>query len=673
MRNKTKKRSFVLAVVVVLLAVIFCVTNPNFFYGIDAAGTKTLMRPVAPLCLILTAALVVLLLIQKETSRKTGWFLSVAALFIWPFLDFLISETAMNTGCEIRSMRIYRIVMNVWFYYLMEGIILAITLDIRNAVEGGAIFMGIFSAANIYLMEFRQIPLYMTDFVDLKTAGDVAGNYRLNLTPHILLLILFVLFTFAAVHCIWPGKRLYIQKRRGLLRVTGLILASLLIGWTTWYMAFSKLPQRHGVGLSSFRPIKSYKNNGGILTFFRSGCMLVVTKPDGYGPESVQALNKKYVSDKVDQEKKTPNVIVIMDEAFADLQKVGNFETNEDVLPFVHSLKENTVKGDLYVSVFGGHTANTEYEFLTGDSYALCPSGTPYMLYVRDQMPTLTTYMEQRGSQGNIAIHPFTASNYNREKVYRYFGFDQFLSFPDFQGVSLVRDFVSDQADFERIIAEYQKAKASSNAPFYLFNVTMQNHSPYNTDFDNLPETIRITSDHVEDKDQAERYLNLIHLSDEAAKNLVGYFKGIDDPTIIVMFGDHEPGLSGAFYESILPKKRSQMSDKEEMDLYHTPFFIWANYDIPEEEDVKISANYLQTKVKEIAGLDLTGYDKFLKQLHEQIPVICKSGYLDNKGGYYKVKDKTSPYWPQINEYWTLTYNHLFGRNGRASLFELAE
>jgi phosphoglycerol transferase MdoB-like AlkP superfamily enzyme len=303
----------------------------------------------------------------------------------------------------------------------------------------------------------------------------------------------------------------------------------------------------------------------------------------------------------------------------------------------------------------------------------LCPSGTPYMLYVRDQMPNLTTYMEQRGSQGNIAIHPYTATNYNREKVYRYLGFDQFLSLPDFQGASQVREFVSDQADFERIITEYQAAKASSDAPFYLFNVTMQNHSPYDKDYENLPETIRITSDYVEDKDQAERYLNLIHLSDEAAKKLVEYFKGVNDPTIIVMFGDHEPGLSDAFYESILPKKRSQMSNKEEMDLYHTPFFIWANYDIPEEEGVKISANYLQTKVKEIAGLDLTGYDKFLKQLHEQIPVICKSGYLDSKDGYHEVKDKTSSYWPQINEYWTLTYNHLFGRNGRASLFKLTK
>ena len=61
---------------------------------------------------------------------------------------------------------------------------------------------------------------------------------------------------------------------------------------------------------------------------------------------------------------------VILNEAFSDLAVRGNFTTNEDYMPFIHSLQqgaENTRTGYLNVSVLGGNTANTEFEFLTGN------------------------------------------------------------------------------------------------------------------------------------------------------------------------------------------------------------------------------------------------------------------------------------------------------------------
>ena len=89
-----------------------------------------------------------------------------------------------------------------------------------------------------------------------------------------------------------------------------------------------------------------------------------------------------------------------MDEAFADLQAVGDFRTSEDVMPFYHSLTKNTVKGFSYVSVFGGQTANTEFEFLTGLSKAFVPaSATPYQLYIKSLLPGLTTHLGKQDYQ----------------------------------------------------------------------------------------------------------------------------------------------------------------------------------------------------------------------------------------------------------------------------------
>ncbi len=607
---------------------------------------------------------------MKRISRKMGWALSLPALFIWPVLDFLVSEMVLHTGCDYLHLGMYKILLNIWFYCLIEGIILALTLNIRIAIEGGAVGMGIFTAANVYLMAFRQIPLYMTDLVDIGTAAEVAGAYDFGLTKELIWLLIFVIATFIIGHLIWPFGRKYILRFRWLWRLVLIPVVTACTLWTAWFMLYSPNPKWHGVQISAFRPIKSYQANGAILTFMRSSNNLIVKKPDNYSKQEVEELDARYPSDEA-KAQSVPNLIVIMNEAFSDLQEVGDFDTNQAVMPFIDSLEEDTIKGDLYVSVFGGHTANTEYEFLTGDSFGLCPTGTPYVLYIKNQMAGLTTYMEDLGSAGNITMHPNAASNYNRAKVYQHFGFDTFLTEGDFGECERVRGHVSDRADFTRIIEEYEQVRSQSDEPFYLFNVTMQNHSPYDSGDDNLPQEIKITTDGVADRESAERYLNLVHLSDAAVGELVEYFAAVDEPTMIVMFGDHEPGLSDAFYDSILPKLRAEMSDEEEMDLYKTAFFIWANFDIEEEEDAKISANYLQTAIKEAADLPMTGYDKFLADLREDLPLFTGQGYYDKDGQYYRVKNRKSPYWEKVNQYWTLVYNHLFDRENRANMFTL--
>ncbi len=662
------------AVLLVVLSVLVFWRNPSWFYVTDAEGNRTLQTAYVFLTggMILVSLICLVLPLRLHLPRRLGWIVSLAALFIWPVLDYCISEMAMNTGCKYLEIYRYSIAMNIFLYCVVEGLIGAMTLNLRTAVEGGSILAFVFSAVNIYLMEFRQIPLYITDLVDIRTAGDVAASYRLNLTKGIWLLILFLLTTCLVMHRIWPSKQKYIQKKRGLIRALLSIGALAVTLYTGYYLICTKKPAAHGVSISSFRPIKSYRKNGGLLTFVRSGKFLIVEKPEGYSTEAVEALDAVYTSDSADADTPTPNLIIIMNESFADLQDVGSFETNQEVLPFWNSLEENTVKGSLYVSVFGGHTANTEYEVLTGDSYALCPSGTPYVLYVKDGMENLTTGMKALGYQGNLAMHPAAKTNYNRESVYSDFDFDRFISIKDFEDPQKVRRYVSDEEDFNRIIEEYEAAKAQSDDPFYMFNVTIQNHGGYGADDRNLPQEIQITSEGVESQEKAERYLNLIHLTDQELEKLIGYFEEVEEPTVIVMFGDHQPGLSDAFYDSILETPQSEMSKKEQLSLYKTPFMIWANYDIEEEQDVTLSANYLQTKIKQVIGLPLTGYDKFLAQLQEKLPVFTAVGLLDAEGNYYSVSDEDCPYAEDIRQYEYLVYNHLFDTKNRAALFSPA-
>ena len=499
------------------------------------------------------------------------------------------------------------------------------------------------------------------------TAMNVVGNYKysLDLTRTITLL---GLITWCIL--LFRVKRLRLPK--GKKRISAILGSAAICFASFWIMIYTPVmtvTPMH-VTVNTFRPIKSYRKNGCVLTFMRSIQLMIIHKPDGYSANAAEEIAAPYRSETSSGNAKTPNVIAIMDEAFADLQAVGDFRTSEDVMPFYHSLTKNTVKGFSYVSVFGGQTANTEFEFLTGLSKAFVPaSATPYQLYIKSFLPGLTTHLGNQDYQGMLAFHPFRANGYNRNHVYPNLGFSDFISLKDLDvsASDKIRNFVSDAADFQVIIDQYEQAKKKSNAPFYLFNVTMQNHSGYDQDFDNLDMPISI--EEKCDDPELKRYLNLIHHSDTALKSLIEYFSKQEDPTVIVFFGDHEPGLSNEVYSKILGKNVEKLSAEENMNLYKTPFLIWANYDIEEQENVNISMNYLSTLMLESTGMKLSPFNQFLLDIHKQIPVLTTNGYFGEDGSYYSLKDESSPYYESLRKYQILQYNDLFDKKKRIENF----
>lgn len=628
---------------------------------------------------LLLAAVFMFVFHRKKKVKKPEGILNILfngfLLVVFPMITFIMVEYAIGLNAGALSLKRAYIIRNYGLYFIVEALFYAVTLHTSAAMIACASWGTFLAGVNVYLLRFRSAPLYATDLLDVRTAANVSGGYDYTPTRPLVAMFLFLGTTIAlGFVCIAnvPHKS---RRKAWFLRLVLTVCALGLL-----YVGVGKARQ---VKVRMFNTTKTYRTRGACLAFVASSKYLKVEKPEGYDADKVEELAEKYQSDPAGDGAVTtlkdgdgfasPNVIVVMDEAFSDLQDVGQFETNEDPIPFWHSLKENTIRGNAYVSVHGGHTANTEYEFLTGDSYSFIPAGTtPYQVYIKRYMPTMTSVLEQEGYQGNIAMHPFWKTGYNRQNVYPHFNFEKCLWYEDFTDPVLVRNFISDQSDFDRIIQEYEAARAQSDAPFWMFNVTMQNHSSYDKDFDNLPKTIEITSD-VEGKDQAERYLNLTRLTDDALKNLLSYFEGVDDPTVIVMFGDHEPGLPNSFYSSICGRKVGDMTDEEQMDLYKVPFIIWANYDIPEEDGIVTSINYLQPMMAEKLGLRQTGYSKFLNDMAKSVPVVNGIGYYGEDGKFYDNDDIKSPYYEKLLEYDYLTYNHLFDAKNRSDIFDLKE
>ena len=568
---------------------------------------------------------------------------------------------------SIRPSCLLRFGVTAFLFYIVMGFLFALTGSMRFSGCFLCIFSIIFSLTNYFTTTFRGIPILASDLTIMGTAMNVVGNYKYSLdlprTITLLGLIAWCILLFRV-------KRLRLPK--GKKRISDILGSAAICFASFWIMIYTPVmtvTPMH-VTVNTFRPIKSYRKNGCVLTFMRSIQLMIIHKPDGYSANAAEEIAAPYRSETSSGNAKTPNVIAIMDEAFADLQAVGDFRTSEDVMPFYHSLTKNTVKGFSYVSVFGGQTANTEFEFLTGLSKAFVPaSATPYQLYIKSLLPGLTTHLGNQDYQGMLAFHPFRANGYNRDHVYPNLGFSDFISLKDLDvsASDKIRNFVSDAADFQVIIDQYEQAKKKSNAPFYLFNVTMQNHSGYDQDFDNLDMPISI--EEKCDDPELKRYLNLIHHSDTALKSLIEYFSKQKDPTVIVFFGDHEPGLSNEVYSKILGKNVEKLSAEENMNLYKTPFLIWANYDIEEQENVNISMNYLSTLMLESTGMKLSPFNQFLLDIHKQIPVLTTNGYFGEDGSYYSLKDESSPYYESLRKYQILQYNDLFDKKKRIENF----
>jgi phosphoglycerol transferase MdoB-like AlkP superfamily enzyme len=124
-------------------------------------------------------------------------------------------------------------------------------------------------------------------------------------------------------------------------------------------------------------------------------------------------------------------------------------ELTEDYLPFIHSLQENTVWGRMYVSVEGGNTANSEFEFLTSNTMRFLPyHSVAYSQHIKGEMPSIAQQLKQQGYVGINAYHPYKRSGWNRSTVYPLLGFQNFYDIDYFKengNDACIRKFISDE------------------------------------------------------------------------------------------------------------------------------------------------------------------------------------------------------------------------------------
>ena len=610
--------------------------------------------------------------IEKRTGKKldTNILMSRIFLFITPVLCIFLGDRFNDYHLSEMTRRI--ISWQFWFNLVIYTTLLLVIYVILNRVQYTCIIVlsaaFIMHIANYYVWVFRGCPILAADLQSAATAFNVADNFSYSLDLTGIWGVVYIL-SFTAMLLSLKGYKGPRLKQR--MYAVG-ACAIYICFFNILFIQTNFVPEhvKHDV----WKPQRTYAKNGNALSFLMSWSSIRIEKPKNYSIEEIEKITKRYPSDNAAKTtapgEKPPNIIAIMNESLADLNYNSPIELSEDYLPFLHSLTENTVKGKLYVSIQGANTANSEFEFLTGNSMNFLPyRSIPYNEYIKDTTPSMAHTLKAQGYSGVNAYHPFKSSGWSRTIAYPALGFNK-CRFQEYyvkkNNFDLVRNYISDEADFRQIIADYEASRKKTDSPFYLFNVTMQNHGGYNGKRGLVEPKITI-KDAALNNPEAEQYINLAKMSDDAFKMLVKYFKKVDEPTLIVMFGDHQPPITNLFYNNQFGKDVENLTPEEEANWYSTPYVIWANYDI-EEKELDMSANYLSSYVMNLAGNKLTGYNKYLLELQKELPAISAVCYMDKTGKIHKYDEKTE-YDALLATYHMLQYNQMFDKEHRADDF----
>lgn len=579
---------------------------------------------------------------MRDKIRKYG---GLCGALLFPAASFYLLEGYTHNGfLEVRP---WAQLFNVLLFELFALILFFLFRNLKYALRAEGACAMLLGLINSYVYAFRSLPLAPWDIFSIGTAASVADNYDFTPEPRVCLVAAgFAVLLYLARFCDfritdWGWKKSFAAA----------VAAGLALSLFANVLQQETFQNKHRMYNKLFTPVYMWQVNGFALTMVMELPFLAVERPKGYSAKEAKDLLASYEEEPVKEELVKPNIIVVMDEAFSDLSVLGEFEASEDCMPYYHSLaagQKNTSTGYLEVSVCGGNTANTEFEFLTGHTMAFLPQGSvPYQQYVKGEIASLPSYLRDLGYETH-AQHPFYADGWDRDKVYPLLGFSHLKFLEDFGSREYIRNYVSDKSCVDEAIRTYEEKEPGR--PVFIFTVTMQNHGGYQNAGAYGNFAPHITTEGAP-SESLSTYLSLVRESDEALKGLISYFEQEEEPVMAVFFGDHQP--NDAVAEPVLRlngKSCRQLSEKDTLLRYRVPYLIWTNYETKTETDADMSVNYLGVKVLEKAGLPLPAYQNFLKELSESEPFVSaardqanavrKEGLLNyKKMQYYQLFD----------------------------------
>lgn len=602
--------------------------------------------------------------IIKEENKKTYVRSALRALLV--LIVAFLSWMQLEIGChytetfQFLGIELKYIVLNI-----LTIVVLINVLDIfvnRWWISSFVIstILLVVSIANYFVIQFHAMPLSVNELRNIGTAAGVIGSYKFSVDSYVLFMLLFYLLSLVFVNLLKEtetGEK-YTWKQI-IFKDTVVCMLSLGILYKGYW---------------SENPVKAAKNIEYAWqdTFHEYGyvacsidlirqAVTVVQEPDGYSEERLMELAAS-LKQSDEGESRTPDVILILNETFFDLRQVADIHADQEFLHYWDTMP-NAVKGYAVAPIDGGGTNCSEYELLTGNSLQLMPGITPFYVLDLENANSIASHLGKLGYE-TLAAHSESENSYNRLQSYPKLGFQNVHFDLDFKNKEYYGNrqfYETDESVYQNLIQWYEEMP--EDKPRFLYLLTIQNHGDWNIN-DSSDDIVHVSNDFGDSTEKVNEYLSCIKQSDEAFKRLTDYFSSVDRDVVICMVGDHSPYLAGAIV------KEGFSEAEKSLRLRGTPFMIWSNREMEEEDTGYVSLNYLPSIIVDVAGIPSTPYYEYMGQLREKLPVVSSYGkYFDSDGNEYDYEEETA-YTSAVQDYFYLEFNNLMKNLRNQELFD---
>ena len=540
-------------------------------------------------------------------------------------------------------------------------------------------------AVNFYTLQLRGEPFLPWDLAQVSEAAGVASAAGIKIQTSMIVTAVVELALMAGSFFLYRGR----HKQRWLPRVAGSAATAAALCLLIFGVYLQPaVCQAVGIVADPWMQDRYYRYYGVVTGFMTNLSNLEIDKPDGYSEEVVDAIldnvdeSQKFSTSPLyptsyaattakDEQVKKPTIIYVMNESYWDVSELEQYgiKFDTDVSANLHALQQTSAYGRAYSPSFGGGTCDVEFEALTGYSASFLPSGSkPYQQHVTKPMFALPSYLKTQGYQ-TAAVHCFWAKYWSRDTAYPNLGLDDFISLEDMHGVTKVRKhywtngLVTDDSMADQIIGQYEKMKASSDEPVFLHAVTMQNHTNYNKD--NYPDDQRVkVLEHPAGMKAStvgalEDFATGIRDADAMLGKLTAYFSQVDEPVILVFWGDHYNPIDSNY--DVYTTTGYASDSSADPRLHQTTLLMWSNYSDAQVDLGTIAAYDISPVMMNLYGLQQPLYFQFLNRQLRVASRACTRGVTMNLDGTTTLEPtEFQQRWTQ--EHWMLQYDLMFGK-----------
>lgn len=545
-------------------------------------------------------------------------------------------------------------------FLLSSGILLIVLIFLISLCGSYAmgclcyvIFFGLLGYADYLKMYYRSEPIYPEDLkmiTQWSLLKEMGGSVLFYLA-----LGLSILGIAAFLYTCY--RSLFFNKKQQRIRLSVLVVSTLCLMYIGQFNQEGNLVKKAYDPTALWIPYSqkmNYYNTGFVAGFLYNLDVQAMNEPSGYSEKAIKALTQKYnqLAREANVNNEKPNIIYIMSESFSDPLRLEGMSIDNDPLSEYRMIAQESSNGQMLSQGYGGGTANIEFEALT--SFSMEPlqaqMTTPYTMLIpkKEKIPSVVSFLKGQNYQ-TTAIHPYNTSMYKRKDVYQRLGFDQFLYEETMKHKDMIENnpYISDEAAFEEVLDILKK----NQNPQFIHLVTMQTHMPYATKYKQSKYHAEVS----EKRSSVNNYLQDIAYTSQAFARFCEELKQLPEPTIVVFWGDHLPGI---YPDDLIDKNDEHL-------LHETEYLFFNNQKNLNGVDHKpknpLSPIYFTPSLLAMNGLPRSGFYQFLLALEPKLPAFEKGSYWIN-GQWQKTRSLSPEDKELYHQYQLLQYDILVGK-----------